>query len=48
MDFNSFYLHSKHDSVVVGLDLTVDGRKVGDPGLSLLGERTGVEVAGDL
>lgn len=37
VDFNSFYLHSKHDSVVVGLDLTVDGRKVGDPGLSMDG-----------
>ena len=27
VDFNSFYLHSKHESAVVGIDLTADGQK---------------------
>eukprot|EP00435_Cladocopium_sp_Y103_P010187 s201_g2.t1 len=28
VDFHSFYLHSKHESAVVGIDITADGRKV--------------------
>ena len=33
MDFHSFYLHSKHESAVVGIDITADGRKALGPAL---------------